>query len=267
MPYAEHPPPPALAAFVRCAWTFESAACNAVLERIVPDGRCELIVHFGDPYAEADGTPQPRVLFAGQLTRPLWVRSRGRAGVLGIRFHPATARRFLGMPLHHATDARIDMARLDRPGTRALADAVKHATDGAARAALAAEYVSRRIALHPHDGDAPVARCVASLESSRGAATIGELERVADVGRRQLERRFRDAVGVAPAMLARILRFRAVFDAIEHDAARPWTDAALAAGYFDQSHLVREFRRFVGCTPTAFATARPGLASALVEPA
>jgi AraC-like DNA-binding protein len=66
-------------------------------------------------------------------------------------------------------------------------------------------------------------------------------------------------------MLADILRFRRVFDAIERDSARPWTDAALAAGYFDQSHLVRDFRRFVGCTPTEFAAARPGLASALVE--
>ena len=56
-----------------------------------------------------------------------------------------------------------------------------------------------------------------------------------------------------------------MFDVIEHGGARPWTDAAVEAGYFDQSHLVRDFRRFVGCTPTEFAASRPGLATALVE--
>ena len=55
-----------------------------------------------------------------------------------------------------------------------------------------------------------------------------------------------------------------MFDVIEHGGPRPWTDAALEAGYFDQSHLIRDFRRFVGCTPSEFAASRPGLATALV---
>src|SRR5262245_58948289 len=99
MPYAEFPPPASLAHCVKCAWTFTSEAA-AKAERITPDGRPELIVHFGTPYAELDAKGRARVqasaVFAGQVTRPLTLRTRGPAGVVGIRFHPDGARAFLG---------------------------------------------------------------------------------------------------------------------------------------------------------------------------
>ena len=69
---------------------------------------------------------------------------------------------------------------------------------------------------------------------------------------------------MGPALLATVFRFRRVFDLIEHDSSRPWTDAALAAGYFDQSHFIRDFRRFVGCTPSEFRRTPEGIAQALV---
>jgi AraC-like DNA-binding protein len=88
----------------------------------------------------------------------------------------------------------------------------------------------------------------------------------AAIGRRQLERRFGECVGVGPGLLASIFRFRSVFDVMERDVSSPWTDAALAAGYYDQSHFIREFRRFVGVTPTAFARTAAGLGEALARP-
>ena len=65
-------------------------------------------------------------------------------------------------------------------------------------------------------------------------------------------------------MAKRTAKAKSVFDLIEHDSARPWTDAALAAGYFDQSHFIRDFRRFVGCTPSEFHRTPEGIAQALV---
>jgi transcriptional regulator GlxA family with amidase domain len=142
-------------------------------------------------------------------------------------------------------------------------EAVTRARSPEARAAAIASFVAVRSAAMPQD--AGVSRCVAALHQSDGTLGIDAAARLAGVGRRQLERRFLDVVGITPALLANVFRFRRVFDAIERDSRRPWTDAAVAAGYFDQSHLVRDFRRFVGCTPTEFAASLPGLATALVS--
>ena len=264
MRYAEHAPPHALANVLHCLWTFEDDAPGLAPERIVPDGRCELVVHFGAPYREVGASaPQPRVLLAGQLTRPLWLEATGPSGVVGARFHPHTARAFLGLPMKQATDVRLDCAALWPAPTRDLVDAVTRAASLDSRAAAVASFVEVRSATMPQD--MAVSRCVRALHESGGTLPVDAAARIAGLGRRQLERRFLDVVGISPALLANVFRFRHVFDAIERDSTRPWTDAAAAAGYFDQSHLVRDFRRFVGCTPTEFAASLPGLATALVS--
>ena len=264
MRYAEHAPPDALAEVLHCLWSFEDEDTGAEPQRIVPDGRCELVVHHGAPYRERGAAePQGRVVFAGQLTRPLWLEATGPASVIGARFHPAAARRFLDMPMDRATDTRLDLTRLWVGEARGLLHELSGARDAAARVAAVAAFVARRIA--GTEGDATLERCVAALQDGAGTMPIQAVAELAGIGRRQLERRFLHEIGISPALLANVFRFRRVFDAIERDSARPWTDAALAAGYFDQSHLIRDFRRFVGCTPGDFIAARPSLATALVE--
>jgi len=261
MHYAERAPSASLAPYVKCIWRFDSESPGNA-DRIVPDGRPELIVHFRAPYAEmtASGREmiQPAVLFAGQVTTPLRVRATGPSGVIGVRFHPHGARAFIDMPMRECTDRRLAL-------DAGLAHLVVDAADADARIAEVERFVAMRIAAAGAESDALVARMVEAIERAGGTLEVEDLLREAAIGRRQLERRFADAVGIGPALLAAIIRFRRVFDVIDHGGARPWTEAAIDAGYYDQSHFIREFRRFVGCTPTEFEAERSGLASALVE--
>ena len=254
MTYIELPPPADLASVVHCTWRFEDARPGP-LDRVVPDGRCELIVHGGAAFSERDAAgrwrEQPRVLFAGQLTKPLHLRGNGRADVIGVRFRYAASRDFFGAPLREATDRRVDLEREWRTATHDVESIL--------------DSVRERIRAHAPARDESVERCVDRIANAEGALPVAELADFAGIGRRQLERRFADAVGIGPALLASIIRFRRVFDEIDHGGARPWTDAAAAVGYSDQSHFIREFRRFVGCTPGEFVRSSGGLAAALVE--
>ena len=66
---------------------------------------------------------------------------------------------------------------------------------------------------------------------------------------RQFERRFRNVVGIPPKLFSRMQRFQRVFQTMEDRAN--WVDAAVSCGYYDQAHLIRDFRQFSGTTPTA----------------
>ena len=91
----------------------------------------------------------------------------------------------------------------------------------------------------------------ASVLSSHGCVRVSNLAHRAGLGVRQFERRFRHEIGIAPKLYARIVRFEA---ALHRKAVAPsvhWTDIAHALGYHDQMHMVRDFNRLSGESPTA----------------
>lgn len=258
MRYAEFPPPPELEPYVHCLWVFEGQDAEEP-QRIVTDGRCELILHWRAPYLEqtAGGwAAQPRALFAGQLTRPLHLLAREPAGVVGVRFRTAGAPAYLQSHTNPFTDRRL--AITDAPDLAA-------ATDEAERLALAAGYVASR--LQPQFHDARMAEAAAAIRTSEGRVPLDNLAAKVGLSPRALQRRFLEAVGVPPRMLASIVRFRRVFEALQAPGVASWTDAAQAAGYFDHPQMARDFQRFLGCTPSAFLAAEQGLASQLVADA
>jgi AraC-like DNA-binding protein len=81
---------------------------------------------------------------------------------------------------------------------------------------------------------------------------------------RQVERRFREAVGVSPKTLARIVRFQEVLRRTPGESAS--AEVALDSGYYDQAHLLRDFRDFAGVVPTLFRAAEGDLARQFTSP-
>jgi AraC-like DNA-binding protein len=246
--YEEQAPPPSLAAHVQCVWRY-TAGHDLTPQRIPPDGRAELILHRGVPYEEwrdAAWAPQPRILFAGQLTRPLLLRAPGRVDVVGVRFKPAGAWAFLGETLASATDRRLPLA--DAP------------TDEAALLA----YIEQHIAAHPDLRDEAVERAVEAILAGEDA-NLDALCATSGLTPRNLQRRFSTVVGVSPRMLKSLVRFRRVFDALQGTTLSTWSAAAQAAGYFDHPQMARDFQRFVGCSASEFVAGGAGLATSLAE--
>ncbi len=88
------------------------------------------------------------------------------------------------------------------------------------------------------------------LTKSFKSPCVRELTQAFDISERQLERRFLRQVGVGPKRLEALLRFSHI--ASQKRAAKSLAELALEAGYFDESHFVRDFKRFSGLTPGAY---------------
>jgi methylphosphotriester-DNA--protein-cysteine methyltransferase len=91
---------------------------------------------------------------------------------------------------------------------------------------------------------------------------VPQIERIADACRdtglsqRRFGSVFREHVGMSPKRYARLQRFRAVVDSVQRGARIEWSRVAADCGFYDQPHLVREFREFAGMTPSAYVAAR-----------
>ena len=89
---------------------------------------------------------------------------------------------------------------------------------------------------------------------------IAALARASGRSHRHFIAGFRDLAGLAPKRYARVLRFKRLLAALAATPRPQWAQLAVDTGYFDQSHLIREFRRFAGVSPREYLAA--GAASA-----
>jgi AraC-like DNA-binding protein len=94
------------------------------------------------------------------------------------------------------------------------------------------------------------------LKESAGGIAIGSLATEIGYSRKHVIARFREEIGLAPKALARVLRFNRLIQLIDGNARAGWAESALEAGYYDQSHLIRDFGQFAGCTPEAYLRLR-----------
>ena len=90
MRYAEYRPATPLAALVERFWLLEGSSMRAA-DAIIPDGRVELIFHYGGPFLRHDGTSaavkQPASLLVGQMVEPVVLAPEGPAGVAAEEIH------------------------------------------------------------------------------------------------------------------------------------------------------------------------------------
>ncbi len=270
MEYFEGVPREELRPFVRAVWSLRAAADpGGGLDRIVPDGCPEIVVNRADRFrrltAGGGSHEQARILLVGPLRRAIEIAPTGVVDLLGVRFEPGGLFALLGTPVHELAD--VDLAlRIAAPRLRdELVDAARDRDPVRALREIevallkALERRGRRV----RGGTGLVGSAVRLVRSGPGG--IGGPDGLAarlGIGRRALERTFRQEVGLSPKLYARIDRLQRVLASLEHAGPDPrWAQLALRHGYFDQSHLIRDFRLLAGSTPERHLAERTELAS------
>ena len=254
MRYQEYPPPAELAPWIKLYWVFEGRSNEPEPETLVADGFPELIIHFRSPFAEVDHLGQlrrqPAVVACGQLTQPLVLHSSLDAGMIGIRFQPSGMVPFISAPMQLLTNARVSADHLFVDIDSLVEDIMKASND-AQRVTACNRFLCR--SLDSDRDNVHVRQAVKTIRRTRGCISVDALTTLMGTSRRSLELAFNKEVGTSPKMYCRITRFRNLFDAVSTDGPTVnWVHAALDSGFFDQSHLIRDFRRFAGESPTSF---------------
>ena len=257
MEYMERPPHPDLAALVRAYWWLSGEMEDAgTADPALPDGSPELIINLAEPWEQvaSDGarTRQPSAFLVGQILGPMVVRPTGRIALVAVRFE-AHGAALITDGIGALTDRWAPLDSLRGASLRALPEALAAAADPHVQATRIDEVLLALRATAP-PVDALVGEAVRTIRATHGAAEIEGLARTLGVSARTLQRRFTAATGISPKLLARIVRFQRVF-AAWHEDPSSLSRVALESGYYDQSHLVRDFRDFAGAPPASFLAA------------
>jgi AraC-like DNA-binding protein len=175
------------------------------------------------------------------MTRPLLLPPQGSFDFFGVRFRPGRAAAFLRIPLAEITDARVPLGEI----WRGWSDGILERRLSELIATLESELLGR---LDP-DRDRRVDAAIARI--AEGNIRIDEMAREIGISRQHLARQFLHHVGVSPKTFARVMRFRRLTNSLSANDV-DWADVAAEHGFYDQSHLIADFRDLAGTTPNAF---------------
>lgn len=133
--------------------------------------------------------------------------------------------------------------------TRRLCARLADARDTTDAAAILESAIAERLAV----ADARRAHSRLALDAAVRLANANVNTVAVDLGvsERHLRRVFLEAVGVSPKAFAKLTRFHRALRAARTDAQLSWASIAAATGYYDQAHLIAEFRAIAGVTPRA----------------
>ncbi len=198
------------------------------------------------------------VLAAGLHTTPAFVvMPRQQAGIQ-LAVHPLAARVLFGVSSAELSFPLTDGRDLLGVEAERLRLQLTETPDWNRRFELLAAYLRRRVdsarpsaAVRPELGEA-----WRWLRRQRGTGSIDALARHVLLSRRQLGDLFARELGMSPKAAGRLIRFqwamRTVAGSVAAGQEVPLADVAARCGYYDQSHLDRDFRGYVGISPTAW---------------
>jgi len=180
---------------------------------------------------------------------------RGSGCVFGIKFRPGGFYPFFGRSLRPLTGRIVAAADALGPVARGWLTAVEHAAGDEERVRLSDGFWSARAAGPPPVPavGAPAATAAAeTIIADRTILTVAAAATAAGVTVRTLQRLFRCEVGIGPKEVIRRYRLQEAAERLLREPSLACGELALAMGYFDQAHFIRDFKAVVGATPEVY---------------
>ncbi len=266
MDYQEFEPGPGLGGRVRY-WRLTGRGAGAGAEPVLPDGCIELIVHLGEAFLlERDGRRerQPRALCAGPGTGPVRLVPGGRIDVIGVHIEAGAAAEWLEVPPRELVDRLPALDEVAPRLARGLGEELAEPRAGEDWRAVLDRRLGAAFGASTRPARRTIAAAVARVRATGGRESVAELARAASLSPRQLERHFQEHVGLGPKTFARLVRFQRALGLLRGPRAS-LARVAARTGYYDQAHLVRDFRRFAAASPSRFLAAGHELTDHFVD--
>lgn len=229
---------------VEALWCYQAA--TSLPQLILPDGRMDLVAHCLP--TENGGLTRVWLALAGPADRPgQFAATAGQVSV-GVRFRIGWGGTCLGVgpaALRNRVLVGRDVARATGVRTESMLGAT---TVPALRAALVATVHELTARARPAPSHARALAAIDELQAAPQRARQGRPGH--DAAPRTLRRDVLAAAGLPLRSLAGILRFQRAMRLLKTGAVGTLGELALEAGFSDQAHMTREFRRFGGFTPS-----------------
>jgi AraC-like DNA-binding protein len=252
MQHQEFEPPEVLRDAIKCFWyNRRDYGAEQTSFEVVPDGYAEIIFHFGSTCSIASNgslQPLPSPFMMGLLNQPVHFYAKNCLEIVAVRCYPWTVFDLLGLPSGKGTVLAFEhpIAGLQT----ILNDCIQAGNIEDAIAQLKQYFLKERSQATVDD---TLFKAGVAMTTANGTMPVSQVAASAHATVRTLERKFKQSSGHTVKDVSALMRFEQVRNQLWHHPDVNLAGLALELGYSDQSHLSREFKRYSGTTPAAFA--------------
>ena len=246
------PPSPILAPYVKHYWILRIDEVMQTCERVIPTGYVQLVFHKGDRMISSEQSGlQPRSFVGGQSMGFSDLISSGRTHMIVVAFHPAGARPFFNLPLDKFFGLNISVGEIEDRTYKELEDKLMNIDDDYSCIQLIENHLMSR--LHLLNGY-NYARIGAAVGLAYRESEIDAISFAAEscLSAKQFGRIFSEYVGISPKKFLRIVRFHRALHTWQNNRDMELAQLACECGFYDQPHMIHEFKTFSGYSPTEY---------------
>ncbi len=249
-------PSPLLAPYVKHYWVLHTEAGAGFSERVTPTGHIQLLFYSGGAIHSRQGSWQHISLLSGHTTTYTDLSGEEQVRILSVVFKPWGARAFFRFPLNEVAGKHATAEELSDGPFRELEKYVTSQPDEAKCVCMIEAFLLRRF-----QGGKPytyqrMTEAVRLIDRTGGEVSLTDLAEVTCLSQKQFQRVFTDQIGIRPKEFLRTVRFQYTLSRMNVPMEVDFTRLACECGYYDQSHLIREFRQFSGYTPKEYIQIR-----------
>lgn len=250
MLYQEHSPNFRLTPYIETYWTAKGIMRQKVIHKVFPDGCVDILFSFGSSSSNNRLTPfSPNII--GTMTTYIEDYYLGEVDMVGIRFSPGGFTAFTQIPIHEFTDKTINLSLIKSVFDESFHDTLSYLDTTEKRIQYLNSYFINLLG-KLFQPESRITYAVDLIRKTHGQLPLAQVSQESCLSLRHFERKFKEIIGISPQAFSNIIRFKSTLSYIKRNPNTSLIDSAFIFGYYDKSHLIREFKKLSGDIPSTF---------------
>lgn len=236
--------------FINHYWIFEEDGIDNYTERVIPIGCMQLVFHMGTrPFSTLTNDYQPQAFVEGHMASYSDLTYNNHCKQVVVIFTPQGAQAFFNIPMFEFYNRYVSVEELNDRALIELNRKIFDTQDKYYAVSIIEDFFMNKILINYNFNR--ICFVINELESINHIS-ISELSKRIYLSYKQFNRVFCTHTGINPKELARTIRFQHSMSYLQANNNITYATLAEKAGYYDESHLVREFKLFTGYTPSEY---------------
>lgn len=247
-------PSPLLSQYIKYYWVLKTDAVEPVMIQTIPSGCVHLVFHRGENLNIQSKGLQPKNFIRGQFSTYGGLISEGNIDMIAVIFHPLGLTPFVRCSMIELYNYYIDVEDLEDIELNYLKRNISNEQAIETCIRLIELFFIQRLV----DTDCNFLRTQHAIRQiiNHPQIEVNALAECACLGYRHFKRIFTNYVGMSPKKYYRIVRFQRALYLLQNHPGMEFIDLAYSCGFYDPSHLVKDFREFSGCSPMQYLSYR-----------